>query len=129
MVSALSILGVSEVAPVQCYFNYTLPSNSSSLPYSTASDERQKSDEILYKERQHLRWMMILFNLKFILNAIKLCFMIRNDREKRMRQDGAAAIRDLQEKIRSELKEKGSLGLHLDTIEGITWDDGKKDCV
>ncbi|KAF7901178.1 hypothetical protein EAF00_003399 [Botryotinia globosa] len=115
------------MAPTQYYFNYTLPSNSSNLFNSTNSDERQKTDEIPYNKRQYLRWMMILYTLKFILSAIKLCLKIRNDRKERMRQDGAATIRDLQDKMGSGSKEKGSFGLHLDTVEGISSDDGKKE--
>lgn len=72
---------------------------------------------------------MILHTLRFIFNAIKLCFLIRDNRKERMKQNGAAAIRDLQEKMGFGPKEKGSLGLHLDTCEGIACDDSKKETV
>ncbi|KAF7931791.1 uncharacterized protein EAE98_004527 [Botrytis deweyae] len=127
MVSVFSIPGVSEAVPVQYYFNYILPSNSSSLLNSTTSDERQKSDEILYNKRQYLRWMMILYTLRFLLSAIRLCFLIRKNRKERMKQDAAAAIRDLQEKMESGLTENGSLGSHLETIERVAWEDGEKE--
>ncbi|KAJ8060866.1 hypothetical protein OCU04_009948 [Sclerotinia nivalis] len=99
------------------------------LPNSTfnsrAIEEEQGYDKALHERRQFFNWMIILHLLGIIFELCRLCVTIRRYRQREMRENGAAAIDELRNRLKLEPREGDVLGLGPDVIEGISWDDGR----
>ncbi|KAF7863047.1 hypothetical protein EAF04_007130 [Stromatinia cepivora] len=88
---------------------------------STAIEEEQGYDKALYERRQFFNWVIMLHFLAIIFQLARSYGAIRKHRQREMRKNGAAAIDELKLKF----TEGDVLGLGLDVIEGIAWDDGR----
>ncbi|APA14491.1 predicted protein [Sclerotinia sclerotiorum 1980 UF-70] len=94
------------------------------LSSTTIEEEQQQYDyKALYEARQFFAWLFILLSLGVIFQLRTLYVAICKDRQLQMRENGAAAVDELKDRLKLEFTKNDVLGLGLDAIEGIARDE------